>query len=195
MGLDSLQDLYVEHIRDLYSAERQILQALPKMIAKATSAKLRDGFTTHLEQTKEHATRLEQIAERAGFKAGGLKCKGMEGVIKEGAEVVEEDGDENVIDAGLISAAQRVEHYEMAGYGCARTFAEALGLDDDVALLQQTLDEESETDKILTQLSESILSLLATDAQREISVEREPIRQSRNVRSSIERGGGDEARA
>lgn len=158
MSLDSLQDLYIEHIQDLYSAERQIIDALPKMIDKATSQELKNGFSQHLEQTREHARRLESIGRRIGQDIDGKTCKGMEGVIKEGAEVLKEDGDESVIDAALISAAQRVEHYEMAGYGCARTYAEALGFEDDAETLQQTLDEEGATDKKLTQLAETLIN-------------------------------------
>jgi ferritin-like metal-binding protein YciE len=166
MSLDSLQDLYIEHIQDLYSAEQQIIEALPKMIEKATNQQLKDGFTMHLEQTREHARRLEGIGRRAGQDVDGKTCKGMQGVIKEGAEVLKEDGDESVIDAALISAAQRVEHYEMAGYGCARAYAEALGLEDDAEALQQTLDEEGETDEKLTQLAESIINPRASGQER-----------------------------
>jgi ferritin-like metal-binding protein YciE len=172
MSLDSLQDLYIEHIQDLYSAEQQIIEALPKMIDKATNQRLKDGFTAHLEQTREHARRLEGIGRRANQDIDGKKCKGMEGVIKEGAEVLKEDGDESVIDAALISAAQRVEHYEMAGYGCARAYAEALGLEDDAEALQQTLDEEGETDEKLTQLAESIINPQASGKESTASTSR-----------------------
>jgi ferritin-like metal-binding protein YciE len=194
MALDSLQDLYIEHIQDLYSAEKQIIAALPKMIAKASNSQLKAGFTKHLEQTREHARRLEAIAERAGEDAGGKTCKGMQGVIKEGAEVLEEDGDENVIDAALIAAAQRVEHYEMAGYGCARTWAQALGLDDDAAALQETLDEEGDTDKALTQLAESIINPEAAgfDAEQDIEVSKET--SSKGKRSKSQPSRDDEAR-
>ncbi|HEX3867467.1 MAG TPA: ferritin-like domain-containing protein [Gemmatimonadaceae bacterium] len=163
MSLDSLQDLYIEHIQDLYDAEQQIIKALPKLIDKAANPELKRGFTEHLAQTREHARRLESIGKRAGQKVDGKTCKGMEGVIKEGAEVLKEDGDETVLDAALISAAQRVEHYEMAGYGCARAYAEALGFGEDADALQQTLDEEAETDEKLTQLAESIINPAAAD--------------------------------
>ncbi|HTE43722.1 MAG TPA: ferritin-like domain-containing protein [Gemmatimonadaceae bacterium] len=194
MSLDSLQDLYVEHIKDLYSSETQIIEALPKMIDKASNPQLRDGFKKHLEQTREHVRRLEIIAERAGEKPTGMTCKGMEGVLKEGAEVLKEDGDETILDAALISAAQRVEHYEMAGYGCARAYAQALGLEDDADLLQQTLDEEADTDKALTMLSESILSPSAIDNEREISVSRDTGARSANRSPSSPRSADGEAR-
>jgi ferritin-like metal-binding protein YciE len=168
MSLETLQDLYLDQLRDLYSAERQIIEALPKMVDIASHAQLRDGFSRHLEQTRQHAKRLEQIGERMGEKLTGKKCKGMEGLLEEGKEVIQEGGDSAVIDAALISAAQRVEHYEIAGYGCARTYADALGLQDDVSLLQQTLNEEAETDRKLTQVA---LSVVNPDAQRQIAIE------------------------
>lgn len=158
MPLNSLHDLYVEHIQDLHSAEQQILEALPKMAQKASHSKLRDAFTHHREQTQQQARRLEEIAKRLGISAEGKTCKGMKGLIEEGSEALKEDGDPDVIDAALISAAQRVEHYEIAAYGCARTYAHALGLDEDVSVLQRTLDEEGETDKLLTKLAENIVN-------------------------------------
>lgn len=194
MSLDSLQDLYVESIQDLYSAEQQIIQALPKMIDKASNARLRAGFTKHLEQTREHARRLETISKRAGTPVTGRKCKGMEGLIKEGAETLKEDGDDTIIDSALIAAAQRVEHYEMAGYGCARAFAEALGLDDDAATLQETLDEEGETNETLTQIAESIITPGGQDVERDINVRREPGSTRRRAPGSTDRPD-DEARA
>jgi ferritin-like metal-binding protein YciE len=140
--------------------------------------RLRDGFQQHLEQTRQHSTRLEQIARRLNEPPHGKTCKGMEGLLKEGAEFIKDDGDQDVIDAGLIAAAQRVEHYEMAAYGCARAYARALGLEEDAALLQQTLDEEGETNKRLTQIAESVVN---PDAEKGIAVDREvpstPIRE------------------
>jgi ferritin-like metal-binding protein YciE len=156
MHLDSLRELYVDELKDLYSAENQLVKALPKMAKGATSAELRGGFLEHLEQTKVHVERLEQIFEALGMSPKGKKCKGMEGLIEEGKELLEEDAEPDVLDAGLISAAQRVEHYEMAGYGCVRTYARLLGEEEAAELLQQTLDEEGETDKKLTQLAEAI---------------------------------------
>jgi ferritin-like metal-binding protein YciE len=154
--ITSLQELYVDELRDLYDAENQLTKALPKMAEAATSDELREGFEEHLEQTRGHVQRLEEIFERLGEKPKGKKCKGMEGVIKEGSEILEEDMEENTHDAAIIGAAQRVEHYEIAGYGTARTHAELLGRDEDVELLEQTLEEEKETDEKLTSLAENI---------------------------------------
>jgi ferritin-like metal-binding protein YciE len=156
MELQSLQDLYIHELKDLFSAENQLIKALPKMARAATSPKLMDGFRKHLEQTKEHAARLEQILDSHDETTRGPKCKGMEGLLKEGAEMIKEDAEDDVRDAGLISAAQRVEHYEIAGYGTARTYAKLLGDNKGAKLLQQTLDEEGATDKKLTQLAERI---------------------------------------
>jgi len=156
MELQSLQDLYIHELKDLFSAENQLIKALPKMARAATSPKLMDGFRNHLEQTKEHAARLEQILDSHDETTRGPKCKGMEGLLKEGAEMIKEDAEDDVRDAGLISAAQRVEHYEIAGYGTARTYAKLLGDNKGAKLLQQTLDEEGATDKKLTQLAERI---------------------------------------
>lgn len=156
MEIDSLRKLYIEELKDLYSAEKQILQALPKMAKKASSPQLKAGFEEHLRQTEGHVERLEQIFEALGKSPRGKKCKGMEGLIEEGKEVLQEDMDDETRDAALIAAAQRVEHYEMAGYGTVRTYAHLLGERDAVKLLQTTLDEEGQTDKKLTQLAESI---------------------------------------
>jgi len=169
MGLDSFKDLYLAEISDLYSAEQQIIDALPKMIETATHQPLRDGFSKHLEQTREHARRLEAISRRLGEDIDNKKCKGMEGLLKEGQEAIKEGGDPNVVDAALIAAAQRVEHYEIAGYGCARTYAEALGRTEDAADLQRTLDEESATDKKLTQVATTIVNPDAQSNDREFT--------------------------
>jgi ferritin-like metal-binding protein YciE len=154
MKLASLQDLYVEELKDLYSAETQILKALPKMIDAANSPELKVAFQTHEHQTREQVKRLEQIFDRLDTDARGKACKGMQGLLAEGEEFISEKPDPMVMDAGLISMAQRVEHYEIAGYGCVRTYAQELGLNNDAALLQQTLEEEGETDKKLTRLAE-----------------------------------------
>jgi len=154
MKMKNLQDLYVDQLKDLYSAEKQLVQALPKMAKAATSAELKTGFEDHLQQTKAHVERLEGIFTRLGSSPGRKKCEAMAGLIKEGEEAIELDGDQIVRDAALIAAAQRVEHYEIAGYGTVRTFAEHLGFGDDSSVLQQTLDEEGETDKKLTTLAE-----------------------------------------
>ena len=156
MELESLQDLYIHELKDLYSAETQLIKALPKMAKAATNPKLVKAFQTHLDETEEHAKRLEKILKSHDETTRGPKCKGMEGVIAEGAEMIEEDAEDEVRDAGLISAAQRVEHYEMAGYGTARTYAELVGDDKDAELLQETLDEESDTDLKLSALASSI---------------------------------------
>jgi ferritin-like metal-binding protein YciE len=136
MKLETLKDLYIQELKDLYSAEKQIIKALPKMVKAATNKQLAAGFEEHLKQTKEHATRLEKILTHHDESTRGPKCEGMEGVLKEGEEMIKEDAEEEVRDAGLIAAAQRVEHYEMAGYGCARTYAELLGDPDGAQLLQ-----------------------------------------------------------
>jgi ferritin-like metal-binding protein YciE len=153
MKENRLKHLYVEELKDLFSAENQLLKALPKMAKASTSEDLRAGFEEHLEQTKEHVARLEKIFKTLGENAGGKKCKGMAGLIEEGAEMIAEDPDPEELDAGLISAAQRVEHYEIAGYGCVSAYAKLLGEDRALSLLQQTLEEEKEADKKLTQLS------------------------------------------
>jgi ferritin-like metal-binding protein YciE len=168
MPLESLQDLYLEQLKDLHSAEEQIIEALPKMIKQAKNPELRQGFEKHLNQTKEQLRRLDQIGQRAGQKLSGHTCKGMEGLIEEGEELMKERADSDVLDAALISAAQRVEHYEMAGYGCARTYARLLGLDDDAKLLQQTLDEEGETDHLLTDMAERVINVQALTGERTV---------------------------
>jgi ferritin-like metal-binding protein YciE len=154
MAMESMQDLYLHELKDLYSAEKQILQALPKMAAKANHNELRQAFEEHTATTDEHVRRLETIFDELGRKPGGKKCKGMEGLIEEGRELLEEDADPDVRDAALIGAAQRVEHYEIAGYGTARTYARQLGFNNHVELLQRTLDEEGQTDERLTKLAE-----------------------------------------
>jgi ferritin-like metal-binding protein YciE len=154
MKLKSLEELYVDQLKDLYSAEKQLVQALPKMAKAASTPELQEGFQEHLEQTRGHVDRLERIFARLGASAGRKKCKAMAGLIEEGQEVIDLEGDTGVKDAALIAAAQRVEHYEIAGYGTVRTFANHLGFDQDRNLLQQTLDEEGETDKKLTSLAE-----------------------------------------
>lgn len=156
MKEDSLKELFIEELKDLYSAETQLVKALPKMAKAATNSDLKAGFEEHLKQTEGHVGRLEKIMKSLDESPKGKKCKGMEGLIKEGAELIEEDPGDEELDAGLISAAQRVEHYEMAGYGCVATYAKLLGDDQAETLLRQTLDEEKETDKKLTQLAQHI---------------------------------------
>jgi ferritin-like metal-binding protein YciE len=156
MKMESLKELFIEELKDLYSAENQILKALPKMIKKASSRELKRGFEEHLEQTKGHVDRLTKIFQELDESPKGKKCKGMEGIIADGAELMKEDAEPEVMDAGLISAAQHVEHYEMAGYGCVRTYAELLGHSNFVQLLETTLNEEKETDAKLTELARSV---------------------------------------
>jgi ferritin-like metal-binding protein YciE len=158
MKLNSLDKLYLEELRDLYSAETQLVKALPKMAKGASSDELKEAFESHLEQTKEHVERLTKIFDRLEEKPTGKTCQAMKGLIEEGSEMLEQEGDESVIDAGLIAAAQRVEHYEIAAYGTVRTFANLLGEDEAAELLQQTLDEEGETDKQLSELAEGIVN-------------------------------------
>jgi ferritin-like metal-binding protein YciE len=154
---NALKELYIDELRDIYNAENQLTKALPKMAKAATSDDLRAGFEGHLEQTKGHVERLERIFKELGEKPTGKKCKGMEGLVKEGEEMIkEEELEGEALDAGLISAAQRVEHYEIAAYGCVRTYAKLLGQDDAAELLEQTLGEEKETDQKLTMLAENI---------------------------------------
>lgn len=153
-----LKELYIDELKDLYNAETQLVKALPKMAKAASSDELRQGFEDHLEQTKGHVERLEKIFESLDESPKGKKCAGMEGLIKEGSEVIDEDYEGAVMDAGLIGAAQRVEHYEIAGYGTATEFARLLGEDEHVSLLTETLDEEKETDEKLTELAKQINS-------------------------------------
>jgi len=174
MEKNSLKGLYVDELRDLYSAENQITKALPKMAKAATSDELREGFEEHLEQTKGQIERLQQIFEKLGEKPTGKKCMGMEGLLKEGAEVMGEDYEDAVMDAALISAAQRVEHYEMAGYGAVIAYAEVLGEDEAASLLKETLEEEKETDEKLTELS-SRINEEAQGAESEADAEGEEV--------------------
>jgi ferritin-like metal-binding protein YciE len=154
MADPGLKALYIDELKDLYSAETQLVKALPKMAKGAASEDLRKGFEEHLEQTKGHVQRLEQIFDSLGESPKGKKCKGMEGLIEEGSEALKEDYEGSVLDAALIGAAQRVEHYEIAGYGTVRAMAEELGESEHVPLLTETLEEEKETDEKLTQLAQ-----------------------------------------
>lgn len=183
MEINSLRELYVDHLRDLYDAEKQLIKALPKMAKEATSDELRQGIEEHLEQTRGHAERLEQIFEQLGEKPKAKKCKGMQGVIEEGSEILKEDMEEDTKDAAIIAAAQRVEHYEIAGYGTARTYANLLDENEAADLLQQTLDEEKETDQKLTQLAEEI-NVEAAEGSGEEETEEEESRPSRARSSS-----------
>jgi ferritin-like metal-binding protein YciE len=154
----SLRDLYVDELRDLLSAEHQIIKALPKMAKHASAEELRSAFEDHLQQTKRQVERLEKVFDSLDEKPKGKKCAGMEGLLEEGAEIMEEDFADGVMDAALISAAQRVEHYEIAGYGTVCAYAEQLGESEQASLLRETLQEEKETDQKLTELSRDINS-------------------------------------
>jgi ferritin-like metal-binding protein YciE len=161
MALHTLQELFTHELKDLYSAENQILKALPKMVEAANSEELAQAFAHHLKETEEHVARIEAIFRELEGSPRGKKCAGMEGLIKEGKEVMQEEGADWVLDAALIGAAQRVEHYEMAGYGTARDHAEKLGMYQAAQLLQQTLDEEGAADKKLTEIAASSINALA----------------------------------
>jgi ferritin-like metal-binding protein YciE len=172
MAMDSLKELYVEELKDLYSAENQLLKALPRLAKKASSPDLKAAFEEHLGQTEGQVNRLEKIFKRLGEKPTGKTCKAMKGLVEEGKEIIDEDGDDSVLDAALIGAAQKVEHYEIASYGTARTFASMLGEEDAMELLQETLDEEAATDKKLTALAESLVNPEASQAEEKSSSKR-----------------------
>lgn len=158
MKQSNLKELYIDELRDLYSSENQLIKAIPKMAKAANSDDLREGFERHLDQTKEHASRLEQILSAMGEPVKGKKCKGMEGIIAEGGETMDEDFEGALMDAALIAAAQRVEHYEIAAYGTVHAYALLMGESESASLLQRTLDEEKETNQKLTDLSNGINS-------------------------------------
>lgn len=162
----TMDDLLIDELRDLYDAEKQLTKALPKMAKAATSEELRAAFEQHLQQTEGHVERLEQIFEQLGQKASGKKCAAMNGLIKEGEEVAS-DTEDSVRDAGLIAAAQKVEHYEISGYGSVRTHAQMLGHDQAVRLLQETLEEEKQTDTKLNSLAEGMINERAMHAGSE----------------------------
>ena len=167
MEIDTLRKLYIHELKDLYSAETQLTRALPKMAKKAQSPDLRAAFEEHLEVTRSQIERLDEIFDRLGTRARGHKCVAMEGLIEEAQDLMSEDIEEDVLDAGLIAAAQKVEHYEIAGYGTVRTYAEMLGLDEDARLLQETADEEGDADKMLTQLATSLINIEAMNPENE----------------------------
>jgi ferritin-like metal-binding protein YciE len=171
---EGLKELYIDELKDLYSAENQLVKAIPKMAKAAASQELRKGFEEHLEQTKGHVQRLEEIFQALGESPKGKKCRGMEGLVEEGAEVIEEDFEGSLTDAALIGAAQRVEHYEIAAYGTVCAFAEELGQTEQLSLLNETLEEEKETDEKLTQLAEQI------NAQANEGVEKEETEKKRD---------------
>ena len=163
MDMETLKDLYVEELKDLYSAEKQIIKGLTKMTKAANHPELKEAFSRHQQLTEKHVERLERICADLDVSPRGKKCVGMEGLIEEANELIKDRPDPDVLDAGLIAAAQHVEHYEMAGYGCVRTYARQLGFEDQAELLQTTLDEEGNTDKLLTEIAETSINL---EAQR-----------------------------
>ena len=161
MEMESLQELLIEEMRDIYSAEKQLTKAMPKMAKKASNPQLKKAFETHLRETEVQIQRLEKIFEKLGKKPTGKKCAAMEGLVEEGKEMMGEDMEDDVMDAALISIAQKVEHYEIASYGTVRTWAQQMGDEQTAKLLQQTLDEEGKTDKLLTELAESTINIEA----------------------------------
>jgi ferritin-like metal-binding protein YciE len=168
MSLNSLESLFIEELRDIYNGEKQILRALPKMAKAAESAELSQAFTKHLKETQGHVQRLEKILRELGQAVRGKQCKGMMGLLEEGKEKLEEDGEAAVLDAALIASAQKVEHYEIAAYGCLRTYARLLGYDQVAKLLEQTLAEEEAADKKLTQLGEGGINEAAAAASSQL---------------------------
>ena len=166
MQMENLQDLMKEDLKDVLHAENQIIKALPKMIKAATNPQLQSAFEKHLEETKGQVERIEQVMEMLGMPAKGKPCKAMQGIIEEGKEVMSEDAEDDVMDAALIGAAQKVEHYEIATYGTLCTYAELLGLRDAKKLLGQNLAEEKKTDQMLTELAETVINLEAADTEQ-----------------------------
>jgi ferritin-like metal-binding protein YciE len=177
---DGLRDLYIDELKDLYNAENQLVKALPKMAKAASAQELKRGFEKHLEQTRGHVQRLEKIFESLDESPKGKKCAGMEGLVKEGSEVIEEDFEGALMDAALIGAAQRVEHYEIAAYGTAAEFAKILGESEHVALLEETLQEEKETDEKLTELAKEI-NPQANEAAEETEKSKAPSKRARRA--------------
>ena len=171
MSLDSLDKLFLEELKDIYNAEKQLTRALPRMAKAAESPELQQAFTKHLRETEGQIRRLERIFQQLGQTARGKKCKGMEGLVEEGKEMMEEEGQAPVLDAALIASAQKVEHYEIAAYGCLRTYAQLLGYDEAQRLLQETLEEEEAADKKLTELGESGINEAAVAAGAETEEE------------------------
>lgn len=164
MTLDNLKDLYVEQLRDLYNAEQQLTEALPQMVEAASHSELRQAFESHLEETREHVQRIESIFNDLGESPSGEKCEAMEGLIEEGEGLLEKDADNDVLDAGLIAAAQKVEHYEISGYGTVATYAELLDRDNDHEILTRTLSEEKDADKKLNRIAKEIVNPEAVTA-------------------------------
>ncbi|HEY1658464.1 MAG TPA: ferritin-like domain-containing protein [Candidatus Sulfotelmatobacter sp.] len=189
MKQGSLRDLYIDELRDLYSAENQLVKALPKMAKASSNEQLREAFEEHLQQTEEQVSRLEQIFEQLEEKPTGKKCAAMEGLVKEGAETMDEDYSDEVMDAAVIGAAQRVEHYEIAAYGTVREMAKLLGEDDQVSLIEETLEEEKQADQKLTELSQEVNEAAAEGAEEEQEREATGKQSSRQARGTTQRRG------
>jgi len=181
--LAKLDDLFLKELRDIFDAEKQITKAIPKMVRAAESDELRAAFEEHLEVTREQIQRLEQVFEMLDTRAKGAHCPGMEGIIKEGSELLQQEGDPSVMDAGLIAAAQKVEHYEIATYGTLVTYAKMLGHEDAADLLSQTLEEEKETDQRLTQLAENFVNPSAASGKEDEEEEEEQVRPQKRRRA------------
>jgi ferritin-like metal-binding protein YciE len=175
MTENTLRELFVDELRDLYDAENRLVKTLPKLAKAANREDLRSGFETHLEQTKEHVERLKQIIESLDEKPTGKKCPGMIGIIQEGEELMGEEFEGSVMDAALISAAQRAEHYEIAAYGCVHAWAKELGEDEAAELLEKTLNEEKETDAKLTEIAEQVNPSANSEAEGEAGEEAEEV--------------------
>ncbi len=194
MPNESMRELYIDELRDLYNAETQIVKALPKMAKAASNDQLREAFEEHLRETSEQVSRLEQIFEMLGEKPTGKKCLGMEGLVKEAAETMRESYDDPVMDAALIGAAQRVEHYEIAGYGTVREFAQLLGEEEHLSLLEETLNEEKQADEKLTQLAQEINSQAQEEDETAEQDEEEVSENEGRTRASKSKSGKSSSR-
>jgi ferritin-like metal-binding protein YciE len=198
--MESLHDVFVHELRDLYSAERQLIKALPKLAKNAGSPELADAFTNHLHETEVHVSRLEEILQTLGVKAGGVKCKGMEGLLEEGAEVIEMDGAPGPLDAAMIGAAQRVEHYEIAAYGTALSHAKAQGHTEAARLLEETLKEERNADEILTEIARKGMADVADTSTMgeaiDMAFPKPPVRANgKTARTATKKNGKTRARS
>jgi len=194
MPNESMRELYIDELRDLYNAETQIVKALPKMAKASSNDQLREAFEEHLRETSEQVSRLEQIFEMMGEKPTGKKCLGMEGLIKEAAETMRESYEDPVMDAALIGAAQRVEHYEIAGYGTVREFAQLLGEEEHLSLLEETLNEEKQADEKLTQLAQEINSQAQEEDETAEQDEEEASETEGRTRTSKSKSGKSSSR-
>ncbi len=196
MALDNLNGLLIEQLQDIYYAEKQLVKALPKMAKAASAPELVSAFTEHLEQTKEHVARLEQVFEALGTTAKAKKCPAMDGLIEESSEMMEEEGEPSVLDAGLVASAQRVEHYEIAAYGNVKTFAEALGLDDCVAILDETLNEEKQADELLSSIAvDSIIPMALSAGSSEEGEDEDAMEDEGSTTSSKAKNGSKSRRS